>query len=167
MAKNDPRQLFCTRPLICGMMYPAWTTNDLATTRPLKGVVSYKTGRAGAMAYLKYTSAPPELFVERRNGRREVVVEFNTPTNLVERGFNRPACWLPRGGAQAKMNRRGLESAFVSGRELAACGNLLVRTMRYCQQIAAVLYTMDVGDRHEERIHRMGGPLRSDLLNSV
>ena len=43
------------------MMYPAWTTNDLATTRPLKGVVSYMTGRAGAMAYLKNTSAPPEL----------------------------------------------------------------------------------------------------------
>jgi hypothetical protein len=52
------------------MMYTAWTTNDIATTRPLKGVVSYKTGRAGAMAYLKYTSAPPEFFIERRNGGR-------------------------------------------------------------------------------------------------
>ena len=50
------------------MMYAAWTTNDLATTRPLKGVVTYKTGRAGAMAYLKYTPAPPEFFIEQRNG---------------------------------------------------------------------------------------------------
>ena len=61
------------------MIVPAWTTNDLATTRPLKGVVSYRTGRAGAMAYLKYTSAPPESLIEQMKlGAGEIMAEFNT-----------------------------------------------------------------------------------------
>jgi|SRR5271157_2724023 len=59
----------CTFPLNCVIMSAALTTNDLATTHPLKGVVSYKTGRAGAMAYLKNTSAPPDLSIAKRNGR--------------------------------------------------------------------------------------------------
>jgi hypothetical protein len=56
--------------LICVIMYSDWTTNDLATTRPFKGVVSNKTGRAGAMAYLKHASAPPDLGVGQRIGRQ-------------------------------------------------------------------------------------------------
>jgi hypothetical protein len=70
------------------MMFPAWTTNDVATTRPLKGVVSNKTGRAGAMAYLKYTSAPPELTVEQKIGGR-VMGDFNAPKILVGGVFSR------------------------------------------------------------------------------
>ena len=54
--------------MICVIIHPDSTTNDLATTRPFKGVVSYKTGRAGAMAYLKHTSAPPDLDLEERIG---------------------------------------------------------------------------------------------------
>ena len=50
-------------------METAWTTNDLATTRPRTGVVSYRTGRAGALPYLKHTLAPPELPPEREDPR--------------------------------------------------------------------------------------------------
>jgi len=42
------------------------------------------------MTYLKYTSAPPELSSERRNAGREIIVEFNTPMILADRGFSRP-----------------------------------------------------------------------------
>ena len=55
------------------MMFAAWTTYDLATTRPLMGVVSDKTGRAGALAYLKNTSAPPDLHLKQCCGGREFV----------------------------------------------------------------------------------------------
>ena len=41
------------------------------------------------MSYLKYTSAPPELTFERRNGKRRVMVEFNNPTILVDQDLRR------------------------------------------------------------------------------
>jgi len=69
LGKKKTLKLLCTLPFVCGMMYAAWTTYDLATTRPRMGVVAFKTGRAGARAYLKYTSAPPEVFFGRGTGR--------------------------------------------------------------------------------------------------
>ena len=59
--ENEVRQFFYRFAKLCGIIYTAWTTNDLATTRPRTGVVSYRTGRAGALSYLKYTPAPPEF----------------------------------------------------------------------------------------------------------
>lgn len=156
------------------MMFAAWTITDLATTRSLMRVAACMAGRGREPAYMKTHAAHSEITFEQTNGGGRLGQD-STP-----RGFSRAARRPRLGRAVVKTSGSGFTSAFADHAEgiwirisigrprlegrgggFAACAGLRAKTQRYCQPRVAVLYTLDVGDRQNARIHWTGHRVRA------